>query len=77
VLSYYVSLRSEFHLICVYLRLMMSNTYCVVILFVCVLCCHFLWIVHFVIVPSVFYDVYLIGIVNHINASHLIDIVMS
>ena len=51
LLSYYVSLRSEFlvvlHIICVCLRIVVSNTYCVVFLFCFSSCCQFLWIVHF------------------------------
>ena len=36
------------YFICVYLCIVVSNTYCVVFFFVlCLLCCQFLWIVHF------------------------------
>ena len=51
VLSYYESLRSEFlvvmHTICVCLRIVVSNTYCVVFLFCFSSSCQFLWIAHF------------------------------
>ena len=39
VLSYYVSLRSDFRMICVCLRTVVSNTYCVVFLFCFYLSC--------------------------------------
>ncbi len=49
--------------LCVFLRKGVSNTYCVVfVLFffvLCTICCQFLWIVHYLIAPSVFSNVYL------------------
>jgi cell division protein FtsW (lipid II flippase) len=50
------------YFICVCLRIVVSNTYCVVFLFcfffvLCTLCCQFLWIVFFI-APSVFSNVY-------------------
>ena len=89
MLSYYVSLHSEFrvvisvaisackrcsvrrclpllvgglmsYVICVCLRIVVLNIFCVVFFVVlCTLCCQFLWIVHFLIAPSVFSNVYL------------------
>ena len=53
-----------FYFSCVCLRIVVSNTCCVVFLLcflfvLCTQCCQFLWIVHFFIAPSVFSNVYL------------------
>jgi hypothetical protein len=50
-----------FYVICVCLRIVMCNTYCVVFFLSssCVLCTLFLWIVHFLIAHSVFSNVYI------------------
>ena len=48
------------YVICACFPIVVLNIFCVVFFVVlCILCCQFLWIVHFLIAPSVFSNVYL------------------